>query len=96
MYPWERARPNGKRARAQRPGDDQELWKGPNHLKPGEPMTAPFDLNETDRLLSTTRAVRRRLDLERSVERDVILDCIKHAELALDGRDGSSEEKGSR
>jgi len=39
-------------------------------------MTAPFDLTETDRLLSTTRAVRRRLDLERPVKRDVILDCI--------------------
>lgn len=39
-------------------------------------MTAPFDLKETDRLLSTTRAVRRRLDLDRPVERDVILDCI--------------------
>jgi nitroreductase len=36
----------------------------------------PFDLATTDRLLSTTRAVRRRLDLERPVERQVILDCI--------------------
>ena len=35
-----------------------------------------FNLDETDRLLSTTRAVRRRLDLERPVEREVILDCI--------------------
>ena len=40
-------------------------------------MASPlFDLSETDRLLSTTRAVRRRLDLERPVEREVILDCI--------------------
>ena len=45
-------------------------------------MTAPFDLNETDRLLSTTRAVRRRLDLERPVERDVILDCIRLSQQA--------------
>ena len=37
---------------------------------------ALFNLDETDRLLSTTRAVRRRLDLERPVERKVILDCI--------------------
>jgi nitroreductase len=37
---------------------------------------APFDLAITDRLLSTTRAVRRRLDLERPVERQVILDCV--------------------
>ena len=39
-------------------------------------MTVPFDLAETDRLLSTTRAVRRRLDLERPVEREVLLECI--------------------
>ena len=45
-------------------------------------MTAPFDLNETDRLLSTTRAVRRRLDLERPVEREVILDCIRLSQQA--------------
>ncbi|MBW2295708.1 MAG: nitroreductase family protein [Deltaproteobacteria bacterium] len=45
-------------------------------------MTAPFDLNETDRLLSTTRAVRRRLDLERPVGRDVILDCVRLSQQA--------------
>jgi nitroreductase len=39
----------------------------------------PFDLTETDRLLSTTRAVRKRLDLERPVEREVILDCLRLA-----------------
>jgi len=39
----------------------------------------PFDLAETDRLLSTTRAVRKRLDLERPVEREVILDCLRLA-----------------
>src|SRR3954469_17234601 len=38
-----------------------------------------FDLQETDRLLSTTRAVRRRLDLDRPVEREVILDCLRLA-----------------
>ena len=43
---------------------------------------APFDLAETDRLLSTTRAVRRRLDLERPVERDVVLDCIRLSQQA--------------
>ena len=42
-------------------------------------MTAPFDLAETDRLLSTTRAVRKRLDLERPVEREVILECLRLA-----------------
>jgi len=45
-------------------------------------VSAPFDLSETDRLLSTTRAVRRRLDLARPVERDVILDCIRLAQQA--------------
>jgi nitroreductase len=46
---------------------------------------APFDLAETDRLLSTTRAVRRRLDLARPVPRDVILDCIRLAQQAPTG-----------
>ena len=45
-------------------------------------MSAPFDLAETDRLLSTTRAVRKRLDLDRPVERSVILDCIRLAQQA--------------
>jgi nitroreductase len=45
-------------------------------------MTALFNLEETDRLLSTTRAVRRRLDLDRPVERDVILDCIRLSQQA--------------
>lgn len=49
----------------------------------------PFDINETDRLLSTTRAVRRRLDLERPVERDVILDCIR---LAVQAPTGSNQQ----
>jgi nitroreductase len=39
----------------------------------------PFNLSETDRLLSTTRAVRKRLDLTRPVEREVILDCLRLA-----------------
>lgn len=44
--------------------------------------SAPFDLAETDRLLSTTRAVRRRLDLERPVGREVVLDCIRLSQQA--------------
>jgi nitroreductase len=39
----------------------------------------PFNTEETDRLLSTTRAVRKRLDLDRPVEREVILDCLRLA-----------------
>ena len=45
-------------------------------------MTAPFDLATVDRLLSTTRAVRRRLDLERPVAPDVIHDCIRLSQQA--------------
>ena len=35
-----------------------------------------FDLESVDRLLTTTKAVRRRLDLERPVPREVLLECI--------------------
>ena len=48
-------------------------------------MEAPFDLQETDRLLSTTRAVRKRLDLETSVERQVLLDCVALSQQAPTG-----------
>jgi nitroreductase len=40
---------------------------------------APFDLTQTDRLLSTTRAVRKRLDLDRPVEPEVITECLRLA-----------------
>ncbi len=36
-----------------------------------------FDLAQTDHLLSTTRAVRKRLDLTRAVPRELILDCVR-------------------
>lgn len=45
-------------------------------------MKTPFDLAETDRLLSTTRAVRRRLDLGRPVARETIVSCIRLAQQA--------------
>jgi nitroreductase len=38
-----------------------------------------IDTAVTDQLLSTTRAVRRRLDLDRPVKRSVILDCLRLA-----------------
>jgi nitroreductase len=41
-----------------------------------------FDLTEIDRLLTTTKSVRRRLDLSRPVERDVVLECIRLASYA--------------
>jgi nitroreductase len=46
---------------------------------------APFDLTHTDKLLTTTRAVRRRLDLTRPVESDVLLDCLRIAAQAPSG-----------
>jgi nitroreductase len=42
-------------------------------------MDTPFPLDVTDKLLSTTRAVRKRLDLTRPVPRDLIEECIKVA-----------------
>ena len=48
-------------------------------------MSAPFDLAVTDALLSTTRAVRKRLDLEKPVPRDVILECIGLSQQAPTG-----------
>ena len=42
-----------------------------------------FDIEQTDNLLSTTRAVRQRLDLERDVPDDLLLRCIELAEQAL-------------
>ncbi|HEX8057102.1 MAG TPA: nitroreductase family protein, partial [Novosphingobium sp.] len=38
-----------------------------------------FDLAMTDALLSTTRAVRKRLDLDRPVPREVIAECLELA-----------------
>jgi nitroreductase len=38
-----------------------------------------FDLEQTDALLTTTRAVRKRLDLERSVPREIINECLEIA-----------------
>jgi nitroreductase len=37
----------------------------------------PFDLETVDRLLTTTKAVRQRLDLERPVPRELITECIR-------------------
>lgn len=38
-----------------------------------------IDIGNADELLSTTRAVRRRLDLSRPVDPDVLLDCVRLA-----------------
>lgn len=42
-------------------------------------MDTPFDISTTDRLLSTTRSVRRRLDLARPVAPEIISDCLRLA-----------------
>jgi nitroreductase len=47
-----------------------------------------FDLSETDRLLSTTRSVRKRLDLEREVPSSVITECLELAVQAPTGNNG--------
>jgi nitroreductase len=44
-----------------------------------------IDVNSVDEALSTTRSVRFRLDLERPVDNDVLLDCIDVAEQAPSG-----------
>lgn len=45
---------------------------------PQHPTTG-FDLAETDRLLTTTKQVRQRLDLSRPVPHDELLECIELA-----------------
>ena len=44
-----------------------------------------LDVPSVDHALATTRAVRRRLDLERPVDREILLDCIDIAEQAPSG-----------
>jgi len=48
-----------------------------------------FDLTQTDALLSTTRAVRKRLDFERDVPDDVLLECLQ---LAVQAPTGSNQQ----
>jgi len=49
-----------------------------------------FDIEQTDNLLGTTRAVRRRLDFERDVPDDLLMRCIELAEQAPTGAGVSS------
>jgi nitroreductase len=46
------------------------------------------DISSIDELLTTTRAVRKRLDLSRPVSRDVILECIRLAMQAPTSQNG--------
>jgi nitroreductase len=52
-------------------------------------MATPFDLSQTDKLLTTTRSVRKRLDLERPVSRDVVLECL---DVALQAPSGGNSQ----
>ena len=51
---------------------------------------AGFDLDQVDRLLTTTRAVRKRLDFDRSVSDELIFECIDLAEQAPTGGNDAS------
>ena len=50
---------------------------------------AIYDLSITDALLSTTRAVRKRLDFERPVSNDIIRECLQ---LALQAPTGANRQ----
>jgi nitroreductase len=52
-------------------------------------MMSVYDLNVTDALLTTTRSVRKRLDLKKPVSRDVIMRCI---ELSTQAPTGSNQQ----
>jgi nitroreductase len=52
-------------------------------------LMTDFDLGTVDHLLSTTRAVRRRLDLSRPVPRPVIVECLR---LAIQAPTGSNAQ----
>ncbi len=53
-----------------------------------EPLTE-LDLSVTDKLLSTTRSVRKRLDLTRPVPPEVVLECLR---LAVQAPTGSNSQ----
>ena len=52
-------------------------------------MTSPFDLSVTDKLLTTTRSVRKRLDLTRPVPREVVLEAL---DVALQAPTGGNRQ----
>jgi nitroreductase len=52
-------------------------------------VTSPFDLSQTDKLLTTTRSVRKRLDLSRPVPREVVLEAL---EVALQAPSGGNSQ----
>ena len=59
-------------------------------MTPDNRNEAGFDLDQIDRLLTTTRSVRKRLDFDRDVPDRVIFDCIDLAEQAPSGGNDAS------
>src|SRR6476469_682252 len=53
------------------------------------PTSVDFDLTQVVALLSTTRAVRKRLDFDRPVPDDVLLECLR---LAIQAPTGSNSQ----
>ena len=53
------------------------------------PGASGLDLDTVDKLLTTTRAVRKRLDLTRAVELDVVMECLR---LAIQAPTGSNQQ----
>ena len=62
----------------------------PNRDSEGRISEAGFDLDQVDRLLTTTRAVRKRLDFDRWVSDETIFECIDLAEQAPTGGNDAS------
>ncbi len=54
------------------------------------PEVALLEIENFDHILRTTRSVRRNLDLQRPIERPVLLDCINNAVQAPTGMAGES------
>lgn len=60
-------------------------------MEPREPAKAlPYDRDSVDHVLTTTRSVRRRLDFDRPVEREVIEECV---EIAIQAAPGGGEAR---
>ncbi len=53
-------------------------------------MSGEFDLGQIDEVLSTARSVRRKLDFDRPVEREVLFECIDVAVQAPTGLGGEN------
>ncbi len=62
-----------------RPQYDPPMENSPNAASPNAVDAGPIDVANADLLLSTTRSVRKRLDFDRPVEREVLLECLQLA-----------------